>query len=139
LTRFRPNPIATKLDEIPWLSDAPADERELIDHHTTLAVVPATTMLCCQGEPGLEAFIILSGEATVVANGQTIGRIRDGDFCGEMALARHTVRSAHVVALTPMRLLAMSIPEFNILFRESPAINQRVTQTMDLRLEHGDE
>jgi CRP-like cAMP-binding protein len=131
---FELSPITTKLGEIDWLSGVPDEELALIDRHTTLGAVPASRMLCGQGEPGLEAFIVLTGEAAVIADGHTIARLVSGDFCGEMALVRETVRSAHVVALTPMHLLAMSKADFDLLRRESPTFSQQVKATMAIRL-----
>jgi CRP-like cAMP-binding protein len=133
---FRLTPITTKLGEIPWLTDAPAEELDLIDAHTTLGSVPASTMLCGEGQPGLEAFVIVTGEATVIAEGDEVARLGAGDFCGEMALIQGTVRSAHVVALTPMHLLTMTKADFDVLLEDSPTVNHQVMTSMASRLDN---
>jgi CRP/FNR family transcriptional regulator, cyclic AMP receptor protein len=132
---FEMEPITTKLGEIPWLRDVSAEERELIERHTTSLAAPASKMLCGEGQPGLDAFIIVTGDAAVIADGRQIAQLTTGDFCGEMALIQGTVRSAHVVALTPMHLLSMSKAEFDLLLRDSPAVNHQVLQSMAHRLD----
>jgi CRP/FNR family transcriptional regulator, cyclic AMP receptor protein len=135
---FELKPITSKLGEIPWLRDVPADECELIEHNTTMLAAPASKILCGEGQPGLDAFIIVSGAAAVIADGRQIAQLTTGDFCGEMALIQGTVRSAHVVALTPMHLLSMSKEEFDLLVRDSPTVNRQIMQSLASRLDDAD-
>ena len=50
-----------------------------------------------QGEPGKEAFIILSGKATVKRGGKKVATLGTGSVVGELSLLDHGPRTATVV------------------------------------------
>ena len=64
-----------------------------------------------QGEQGGEMYVIVQGSAEVFAGSgaqrKAIMQMRRGDVFGEMALVRHNVRSADVVAAEPVEVLAV--------------------------------
>jgi predicted RND superfamily exporter protein len=64
-----------------------------------------------QGEQGGEMYVILQGSTEVFAGTgeqrKPIMQMRRGDVFGEMALVRHNVRSADVVAAEPVEVLAV--------------------------------
>jgi voltage-gated potassium channel len=51
---------------------------------------------------------IQEGEAEVVRNGERVATLGQGEFFGEIALLEKTLRTASVIALTPMRLVTLS-------------------------------
>ena len=61
-----------------------------------------------EGFRGSEFYIITEGWATVVANGATVGVLGPGDFFGEMAVLGDGLRSASVIAETPLRCLVLA-------------------------------
>jgi len=71
--------------------------------------------LCREGEVGREAFVILSGTATVARAGVTVAEVGAGDVVGEAALLGDGRRNATVTATSPVTALVMSIREFNSL------------------------
>ncbi|MFZ6002965.1 MAG: Crp/Fnr family transcriptional regulator [Actinomycetota bacterium] len=77
-------------------------------------------LLMDQGDVGLECFLVLSGEAGVVSNGQHLATIGPGSIVGEMALIGHKPRNASVVAQSPMRLLSFDIAHFKRLLEDMP-------------------
>ena len=62
-------------------------------------------VLIREGEPGREAFLILSGLVTVRLCGAVIGTAGAGETVGQMAMIDRGPRSATVVAASPVRAL----------------------------------
>ena len=67
--------------------------------HVSLEAVPSGRALIRQGASESDLFLILSGEFSVLANDQLVGRRTAGEHFGEMALVDpHAPRSASVIA-----------------------------------------
>ena len=56
----------------------------------------AGKMIVKKGEVGTTLFFIETGQALVVANGQTVSRLKDGDFFGEMAFVATCRKFIHL-------------------------------------------
>jgi CRP-like cAMP-binding protein len=69
---------------------------------------PAGRTLLNEGDYAYEFMAIEEGEAEVVRAGERLATLGPGDFFGEMALLEKTLRTASVIALTPMRLVTLS-------------------------------
>ena len=98
----------------------------LVGSVTTGIDGPAGTVWTTEGKPGLEAFVIVDGEASVTVEGEEVAVLGPGAVFGEMALLDRAPRAATVTALTPMRLLVMSTAEFRSLLDRVPEIEDRV-------------
>lgn len=66
-----------------------------------------------QGEPATSLYLLLSGQADVLQDQDDgrrvhLRRMGPGEFFGEIALARHTARTAHVVAVDSVTCLVFS-------------------------------
>jgi flavin reductase (DIM6/NTAB) family NADH-FMN oxidoreductase RutF len=61
-----------------------------------------------EGEPGDELFVIIEGEARVERKGSALSTFGEGEFFGEIAVIDGRPRSADVVAVSPLRALAIS-------------------------------
>jgi len=70
--------------------------------------VPAGKHLVNEGDYAYEFMAIEEGEAEVVRDGERIATLGQGEFFGEMAVLEKTLRTASVIALTPMRLVTLS-------------------------------
>ena len=93
---------------------------------TTLIDPPAGRVLCTQGAPGDEFFVIVDGAATVTIDGDDVASLGPGDFFGEMALLDGGPRIATVTTTSPARLLVLTRPEFNALLERVPAVCHRI-------------
>jgi CRP-like cAMP-binding protein len=71
----------------------------------TYLTVPAHWALMAEQQPADKAYLILSGEVSVRRHGEEVARLGAGEVIGEMALVNHTLRSATVVADTPLEVL----------------------------------
>lgn len=83
-------------------------------------------VLIDQGDVGLECFLVVDGEAGVMAGREHVATIGPGSIVGEMALIDHRPRNASVVAQSPMRLLAFDIAAFKRLLDEMPLARDHI-------------
>jgi CRP/FNR family cyclic AMP-dependent transcriptional regulator len=65
-------------------------------------------VLAREGEIGQEFFVIVDGEVSVSRDGREVRTLGPGDFFGEIGVLEKTLRTASVVAKTPVRLVTLS-------------------------------
>ncbi len=89
---------------------ASLDEQTLkgVAAFATESSVPAGKHLVKEGNYAYEFMAIEEGEADVVRADEIVATLGPGDFFGEVALLEKTLRTASVVARTPMRLVTLS-------------------------------
>lgn len=89
---------------------ASLDDRTLrgIATFATESSVPAGKQLVKEGDYAYEFMAIEEGEAEVIRGGEKLATLGPGDFFGEIAVLEKTLRTASVVATTPMRLVTLS-------------------------------
>jgi len=63
-------------------------------------------------------------------DGEPIATLRQGDVCGEIGVLVTGTRRATVVAMTPMRLVAMFSRDFRHVERRVPALAARLREIM---------
>jgi CRP/FNR family transcriptional regulator, cyclic AMP receptor protein len=96
--------------------------------------VAAGEVVCREGEPGHEFYVIADGEAAIERSGQTVAKLSSGDYFGELALLDRGPRSATVRALTEARLYVLHEPSFAAVLNEVPALAQKLLAAMAARL-----
>ncbi len=74
-----------------------------------------------QGDVGLEAFVVRSGELQVSVSGQAVATAGPGSIVGEMALIDRRPRSASVTALTDSVVISYDAKQFQAIVDELPA------------------
>jgi CRP/FNR family transcriptional regulator, cyclic AMP receptor protein len=99
----------------------PAD-LEAIAARATEVEFPAGRPIARQGEVGTGFFVVESGRARVVRDGETLAELGPGGFFGELSLLDGGPRIASVVAEEPTRCLALPSWEFERLLEERPRI-----------------
>ncbi len=99
----------------------------------------AGTVWTTEGKPGLEAFVVVDGEASVSVDGREVAVLGPGAVFGEMAVLDRMPRTATVTALTPMRVLVMGTSEFRSLLDRVPEVEDRVRSAMAYRAEQAAE
>src|SRR3954468_23675012 len=90
--------------------------------------VEAGKRLVSAGRFGYEFFVIEDGTAEVVRGEDHIADLGPGDFFGEMALLGDTVRSADVVARSPMTTMVMTDSAFRSLARRMPDVAEQIRE-----------
>jgi CRP-like cAMP-binding protein len=133
-SRIRQGSIADLLGEVPLFARCTTPERRRIARLLSEALIPAGEYLCRQDSPGRQVFIVLDGEADVLIDAAVVNRVGPGEIVGEMAVLDHALRVADVVAVTPMRVLAMSPAEFYSVLDAAPGAAIAALRGMGSRL-----
>jgi CRP-like cAMP-binding protein len=100
--------------------------------------VAAGEVVCVEGEPGSEFYLIAAGEAEIERGGQTVAKLSVGDHFGELALLDRGPRSATVRAVTDLRLYVLRDESFAAVLNEVPALAQKLLAAMARRLREAD-
>jgi CRP-like cAMP-binding protein len=112
------------------------DERELAKLQSLMILLefPAGRTLTRADERGHEFFIIAAGHAEVRRDDRLVATLGPGSFFGEMALLDGGVRSATVIAATPIEVYVLSEREFRELLHTSTTVAKNMLRTMTQRL-----
>jgi CRP/FNR family cyclic AMP-dependent transcriptional regulator len=70
--------------------------------------VPAGSTLMREGDYSNEMVAIESGTADVIQGGRTVATLGAGDVFGEMGVLERELRTASIVATSPMRLIRLT-------------------------------
>ena len=81
-----------------------------------------------QGQTGREAFVILSGTATVKRNGKKVATLGAGAIVGELSLFDHGPRTATVTCDTDCQLLVIAQRDFLGVLEQVPALSRRMLE-----------
>ncbi|HZP16226.1 MAG TPA: cyclic nucleotide-binding domain-containing protein [Nocardioides sp.] len=73
--------------------------------------------------PADKAYIILSGTVSVRIKGEEIAKLGPGDIMGEQAILNHSLRTASLVALTPLDLIHLTSETLTKLYIEMPSFH----------------
>lgn len=85
-------------------------------------------------DAGFDLYVILSGSAEVVRDGDVVAELGKGDVFGELAVLGNIHRNADVVARTVMSLLTLTTGEFRRVVAAYPELERRVRQIAEARL-----
>lgn len=96
-------------------------------------VVPAGTVIVRRGERADAMYFVTTGEVEVDIKPQPV-ILGPGQHFGEIALIRHTKRTATVRALTECRLLTLGVAEFERLLDIHPDIRDHIHRVAEQRL-----
>ena len=122
------------LGQVPLFSACSRNELRDIARLGTPAGVEAGAYLTRQGKPGSEFFLILEGTASCRVRNKEVKRFRSGGYFGELALLHGGVRTADVVAATPMELLVFDSREFRSMLMTTPSISVKMLGRLAERL-----
>lgn len=77
-----------------------------------------------ESTPADKAYIILSGTVSVRQNGREIAQLGPGDIVGEAAVVNRSLRTASIVALSPLELIHLSAEALTRLDVEMPRFHE---------------
>lgn len=115
-----------RLEAVPLLAELPAGDRLAIAELAREVAVDAGDVLVHDGEFTYELIAIEAGEAELYYAGEPVSWLCAGDVIGEIGSLERSVRSATVIARTPMRLITLSAWDLRRLRRSEPAAVARV-------------
>jgi CRP-like cAMP-binding protein len=96
-----------RLTAIPLFAALDKDTTALIATYAKESSVPAGERLVAEGDFAYDFIAIEEGEADVIRGGETVATLGPGDYFGEIAVLDKSLRTASVVARTPMRLISL--------------------------------
>jgi len=108
---------------------------QVVDTATYLTV-PANWALMVEQQPADKAYLILSGEVSVRRHGEEVARLGAGEVIGEMALINHKLRSATVVADTPLEVLHFTAETVAALTAKIPHFRDALIGAVEERIAH---
>ena len=122
------------LRQVPLFSDLDDRELERVANSLRERSFSAGETVATEGAGGVGFFVIDDGEATVTVGGEERGRLRRGDYFGEIALVTGSDRTATVTAATPLRCLGLTSWEFRPLVQENAGMAWKLLQALAEKL-----
>jgi voltage-gated potassium channel len=89
-------------------------------------VVPAGAIITRRGDTADAMYFVAAGEVEVMVQPEPV-ILQEGDFFGEVALLRHSTRTATVRAVTEARLLVLSVDDFQQLMHDDPTLRETMS------------
>ena len=109
------------------------DARRVVAQHADEIDVDEGTNLVRQGEFAYEFFVIESGGAEVLRDGERIAELGPGDFLGEMGIVGKIVRNATVTTISPSEVIVMTEQAFRSMSHSNPDIASRIQDAVEER------
>lgn len=123
-----------RLKAIPLFAEADTKHLSRIAQLCTEITISAGSVLCREGEPGREMFILEQGQVSVTVGGREVATLSDGDHFGELALLDGQARNATVTATSDLRVLVLERGEFSALLHDEPSVATRMLSAVGARL-----
>ena len=104
--------LMTVLGAVPLFEGLSKKQLKKVADLAEVAAFMAGAKIVEQGVIGDRFYIVLTGQAKVVANGRTVNHLLPGDHFGEISLLDGGPRSASVVSETEMTLVLITQKQF---------------------------
>jgi CRP/FNR family cyclic AMP-dependent transcriptional regulator len=112
----------------------PADVRRVLAAGRALTL-PQGWSPIAERTPADKAYLITEGEVSVRKGGTEVATLGPGAVVGESAIVNRTLRSATIVALTPLRVVHFTSERIQQLVEEVPAFGDALRAAAAERLE----
>lgn len=109
--------LASVLNKIPMFQDVTLAQAERLLGISRLRETAAGEVLCAEGSPPSEMYVLLTGELSVVRDGAEVAALKPVVPVGEMGVVTGDARTASIVSKVPSRFLAIRKAEFDLLLR----------------------
>jgi CRP-like cAMP-binding protein len=116
---------SSRLAGVPVFSGLPEAELAAIADAASEFEVGQGEEVATEGDFGHAMYAIESGTAEVRLDGKPARKLGPGDVFGEIAAISSGLRTASVVATSPMRLIALFKPDLWALERSAPEATER--------------
>lgn len=84
--------------------------------------------------PSDKAYILVDGTVSVRKNGEEIAQLGPGEIMGEAGIVGHSLRTASIVALTPLEVIHFTDDAVRELCEEMPSFQQALEDVGKSRL-----
>ena len=109
-------------------------EAGLFRHSTDRATFNAGDVIFQAGEPADVMYVVQAGQVDIVAKGEVINTLGEGEFFGEMALIDHSPRSASAVAQTACTITRVDETSFVFSLQNNPYFALQLLRTLADRI-----
>ena len=130
-------PTASYVEALARLSlfaDVPHPQLEALAHSFDEEVFAEGQRVIRQDVTGGGFYVILDGEADVVADGQKLATLARGDFFGEVSVLLGEPPTADIVATRPLRCIVLGGPDVEAFLVDHPRVMFRMLQASARRL-----
>ncbi len=137
---------SSRIGAIPFFADLPADDLATVASVATEVEISSGQALAAEGGTGHSLFAVESGTADVVIAGEKVATIGPGDVVGEAAVlsappdpfappevTEAGLRTASVIATSPMRLISLFKRDVWALDQRAPGAIERLQALLDQR------
>ena len=122
-----------QLKRIPLFADAPDEELKQVAVFAETKEVSDGTEVISEGGFSRALLAIEDGTAEVTRDGEHVADLGPGDIFGEAGMLDDSMRSASVVATSPMRLISLGHFEVKRLKKDAPEVYAKIEQLVDER------
>jgi CRP-like cAMP-binding protein len=113
---------ASQLESVPLFADLSRRDLKAVAQHADEVELANGAKIVEQGRLAYELFVIQSGNADVLIDGEVIAQLGPGDVVGEIGVLKSHLRTATVVATTPVKAIVMFGPELTALTDSLPGV-----------------
>jgi CRP/FNR family cyclic AMP-dependent transcriptional regulator len=124
---------AAHLKSISLFSSLSDQDLESIAAFAEEVSVPEGKVLVKEGDWAYELIGIEEGTARVERDGDHIAELKTGDFFGEVGVLESQLRTATVVASSPMRLIVLTRWEIKRLEKQAPEAIEQLMRAVEER------
>jgi CRP-like cAMP-binding protein len=124
--RTAPDDISDTLAGLAIFADLSRPELERVAHTLEERYFAQDERVLREGLSGSAFYIILEGEAAVMAGGKRVNTLGRGDFFGEISVLLGEAPVADVVATRPLRCLVLPGDLFRGFLQTNPAVCFRI-------------
>lgn len=128
------DPKVTRIQGLPMFKNADIDACKHVASVADIVEVAAGQHLIVSGQLNHEAYVVESGTAVVLVNGEEVAEISDGEMIGELGLLDHGAATATVTTKTAMSLLVIPHNRFGQILDENPSLVLEMAKELAQRL-----
>lgn len=122
--------VTDHLSQVPLFAACSKKELGIIAKATDEISLDDGHVLTTQDDRSSEAFVIVSGKATVKRNGRKVADLGPGAMIGQLGLLDRGPRTATVTADGPVEVLVIGPREFAALLDDVPSITHKLLRSL---------
>jgi voltage-gated potassium channel len=127
--------LTDELRSIPLFKNLTDEQRERVAERLQEVDVDLGAVIARQGDFAYHLFVVRTGTAAVTIDGELVRSLGPGSTFGEIGVLDRGRRTANVVAASPMRLLTMTMWDFNELAEDLPEFAAHAKTIAQYRLD----
>ena len=127
--------LSDEIRSIPLFKNLTDSQRKRAAERLQEVDVDLGAVIARQGDFAYHLFVVREGLAVVTIDGELVTSLGPGSTFGEIGVLDRGRRTANVVAATPMRLLTMTMGDFDELAADLPEFAAHAKTMAQYRLE----